>query len=116
MGIDGQIFRGECMGIKSKPAFEEGGQPMLEVGVSVPKAGGFPGETQVLAARLTKEQVKAGVHNRINSMIGKRVELPVELNTGKTDNGRTYSHYRLVGDPIVLAATVGTAPPVAAVK
>lgn len=111
--MDGILFRGECMGIKSKPAFNEGDDPTLEVGVSVPKVGGFPGEATVLAARLTKEQTKAGVQHRINKMIGQRIELPVELNQGKTETGRSYSHYRVAGDPHVLGEQKAPGQPAA---
>lgn len=111
--MDGIFFRGECMGIKSKPAFNEGDEPTLEVGVSVPKVGGFPGEIAVLAARLTKEQTKAGIQHRINKMIGQRIELAVELNQGKTETGRSYSHYRVAGDPHVIDAGKAAPQPAA---
>lgn len=47
------------------------------VGVSEPKAGGYNGEKIIHDIKLTREAMDAGMYKYYESLVGKRVEVPI---------------------------------------
>jgi len=86
---------GKFLGLKSEHIAPEG-KPSFDthsIGLSVDKAGGFPGETETLELRATKQFIDAGGLNSLkNTAAGTRLQFAVTVGA-RAYQGRGYSSF-----------------------
>lgn len=60
------------------------------IGVEVPKAGGFPGETMVHPVQLSRDHVNSGLLSNLQQFEGKHVSLSVYVRAFPNRGGAAY--------------------------
>lgn len=102
--MQGIFVSGECLGCKSeeksfvskitgnKEVFND-----TKLGIRIPKADGFDGETEVIAIGLAKKHIDGGLPVLFAELKGKMISVPIYARAFTSGKG-TFIEYKLSGD------------------
>lgn len=106
--MQGLNLTGECLGTRKlersyidKTTNQRKQLEILQVGVKIPKVGGFDGEFETLSISLSKIQQEANLQKRLDTYKNKIITLPVYIHA-YASNGSAGYEIRLSGDGLPL--------------